>query len=85
MENRAGQFQLLTKGKGIAQIAIVGDCQLSFEVVDLNRLAVTQVIAAGSAVTDVTNSDLTMRKCRNFPKARLLSAMFAMAPPVAIT
>ncbi|MBQ5643705.1 MAG: hypothetical protein IIV13_08130, partial [Bacteroidaceae bacterium] len=47
-------------------IAVMGDCQLSFEVVDLNRLAVAQVIAAGGAVTDVTNSDLTMRKLLHF-------------------
>ena len=44
----------------------MGDCQLSFQVVDLNRLTVVQIVAAGSTVADMTDSNLALGKLLHF-------------------
>ena len=41
MKNRTGKLQFLPQRQRIAQIAVMCQCQLSFQVVDFNWLAVT--------------------------------------------
>ena len=66
MENCAGQLQLLPQGQGIAQIAVMGHRQLALQMVDLDGLAVAQIVAAGGAVADMSDSNLAVGKLPHF-------------------
>ena len=60
MEDSTGQLQLLPQRQGIAEVAVVSHCQLALQVIDLNGLAVAQVVAPGGAVADMTHRQLTL-------------------------
>ena len=44
----------------------MGYCQLSFQMVDLNGLAVAQVIATGGAISHMADSNLAFGKLLHF-------------------
>ena len=62
MEDGAAQFQLGSQLKGIAQIAVVGQGQLSLHVVHHHRLTVGLIGAAGGSVAHMTHRHGALRK-----------------------
>lgn len=54
MENSAAHFKVGSQLISVGKVAVVGDCKPAFKMVDLNRLAVCTVGAAGSAVAHVS-------------------------------
>ena len=58
VENRAVHFQFPAQLGGVGQVAVVRKRHTAFDVVDHHRLRVLGRVAAGGAVTDVTDGHL---------------------------
>ena len=62
MENGTGELQRAAQRQCVAQVAIMGNSQLAFQMIDLHGLAVAHGHAAGGTIADVTDGDLTIGK-----------------------
>ena len=62
MKNRTGHLQFPPKSQNVAQVAIVRDCQFSFQVIDLDGLTIANGHTAGGTIAHMSNSDLSQRK-----------------------
>ena len=80
MENRAGELQLLSKPKGIDQIAVMRQGQRAFAVIDHNGLGVIPVRGAGGAVAHMAHSHVP----RSQPGQRLRCEYVLYQPEVLV-